>query len=235
MKPKIGGPRKMPTLKKAAETPAAAPAALWPPVSPASVPIRPPQPTAPNPSRNSAPQSSHSWPGWSSASATHERPASTPMASSAGTRRRWSSRSLTSPLSGLPRAPANWQKASMPGGDGDAVAPVRVQEQHELRQRGELDHAEKERREPHHPDVAGAQHGGEPGLERRPVRRLVAGDRRQALVDLRDRHRRRPRPVPLAGRRVAVEDHRDDADDEGEAGGEDEPGLPAVRGGEPRA
>ena len=36
------------------------------------------------------------------------------MPSSAGTRRRWSGRSLTSPLSGLPMAPANWQKASMP-------------------------------------------------------------------------------------------------------------------------
>ena len=33
MAPKMGGPRKMPTLKKAAETPAAAPAARRPPVS----------------------------------------------------------------------------------------------------------------------------------------------------------------------------------------------------------
>ena len=212
----------MPTLKKAAETPAAAPAALSPPVSPASVPIRPPQPTAPKPSRKSAAPQQPLVAGLQQ----RERDAREAGEHAHGEQRR-------APCAGAAaRRPAGSAAADGPGGlgerqqargGGDAVAPGRAEEQHELGQRGELDRAE-EGREPV-VQISRERSAAANQLSARwsPRRRVTP-----ATPSSSDGHPRRLAEVPLAGRRVAVQRDRDAADDEGEGGGEDEAGLSSV-------
>ena len=234
MSPKTGGPRKMPTLKNAAETPAAAPAER----SAAGLAGQGAHQAAP--ADGAEPEQEQRAPQQPRVAGLEqrERDAREPGQRAHAEQRRHAAAAeravADEPAQRLAEGAGELAEGQHAGGHGHAVAPVAVQEEHEVGERGELDDAEEERREPHHPDVARAQHGGEPAPQHVAVGALVAGHRRQPLVDLGHRHGRLRRPRRLTRPRVAVEEHGDHADDEGEAGGEDEPGLPAVGHRQPR-
>jgi len=115
------------------------------------------------------------------------------------------------------------------GGGHCRVHPAHLEVKHEVRKRGELDHAEKRRRQTKQKDVARTQHRKEAGTHGGPVGALVAGHARQALLDLADGGDATTGARADAAICILVEHRGEAADSEGHRCGHDEARLPARR------